>query len=50
MSWVLSEQKQKNNGAWTCQEYEFETEDEAEYQGRCDKAAGHCKWFEVFHS
>jgi len=50
MSWILAEQQRKDDGGWDCLYHEFETEEEAEYQGRCDKAAGQCKWFEVFHS
>lgn len=49
MSWILSEQIKTDKG-WIVQDSEYETEDEAVYQGRCDQAADICKWFEVYHS
>lgn len=49
MSWILLEQVKRNN-AWTIIESEYETEDEATYQGMCDKAAKVCAWYEVYHS
>ena len=49
MSYILSEQVQIN-GVWVERNYEYETEEEAFYQGACDKAAGDCKYYEVYHS
>lgn len=49
MSWILSEQV-KTDKAWTLQEYEYETEEEALCRGMYDKAANICAWYEVYHS
>lgn len=49
MSYILSEQL-KVGDHWEMKNREYETQEEAEYIGACDLAAGDCKYYEVYHS